>query len=171
MAAKIGRGHVLARPTGNRSIEALGRRRPQSVDARGQRVRPDQADEPVRVARGFGGRIELYPDRVRIVRDGLVNYLLVLMGGQLGQVDTVIAMEKISTVDITSPIVWNDYVTIAFPGSPPQTGRPIVDATAENALFCNFLDNRGIHDLVRLLRLRMAGKRIDDRPAEHQGRS
>ena len=140
------------------------------MDAQVQRVRPEHADEPIHVARGVGGRIELYHDRVRIVRDGLVNYLLVLMGGQLGQVDTVIAMEKISTVDITSPIVWNDYITIAFPGSPPQVGRPIVDATAENALFCNFLDNRRIHDLVRLLRLRVAGNHIDAQPAGHQGR-
>ena len=111
---------------------------------------------PMLVARGFGGRVELYFDRIRIVRDGLVNYLLLTMGGQLAQVDTVIPVEKVSSVDITTPLIWNDYLTISFPGSPPQVGRPIVDATAENAIFLNFFDNRDIHDLVQILRRRMS---------------
>ena len=111
---------------------------------------------PMLVARGFGGRVELYFDRIRIVRDGLVNYLLLAMGGQLAHVDTVIPVEKIASVDITMPVIWNDYLTVAFPGSPPQVGRPIVDATAENAIFLNFFDNRDIHDLVRILRRRIS---------------
>ena len=111
---------------------------------------------PMLVARGFGGRVELYFDRIRIVRDGLVNYLLLTMGGQLAQVDTVIPVEKVSSVEITTPLIWNDYLTISFPGSPPQVGRPIVDATAENAIFLNFFDNRDIHDLVQILRRRMS---------------
>lgn len=123
---------------------------------------PGATDRPLLVARGFGGRVELHRDRVRIVRDGLVNYALVAMGGQLGQVDTTIAVDKISSVDITTPIVWNDYLTFAYPGSPPQTGRPIVDATAENAIFLNFFDNRAMHDLVRLVQERLSGPLDDD---------
>jgi hypothetical protein len=107
--------------------------------------------EPLIVARGLCGRLELYGDRIRIVRRGLINYLLYLMGGTIAELDTHIPIDKIASIDIIKPIIWNDYVTFAYPGGPPNKGDTLKDATAENALFLNFFDNRAVYDIVYIV--------------------
>jgi hypothetical protein len=109
------------------------------------------AGEPLLVAHGLCGRLELYNDRIRIVRRGLINYVLYLIGGTLAELDTHIPIEKIASIDIVKPIIWNDYVTVAYPGGPPNKGETLKDATAENALFLNFFDNRAVYDIIYIL--------------------
>lgn len=125
--------------------------------------------EPLLVAYGWGGRVELYRDRIRILRHGLINYLLYLMGGVVAEVDTVIPLERVAAVDVIKPIIWNNYLVVAYPGSPPQRGDTLKDATAENALFLNFLDNRGVYDIIHLMQ-RLASEPIHVTVATDQSR-
>jgi hypothetical protein len=104
---------------------------------------------PLMVAHGIGGRLELYSDCIRIRRDGYVNYLLNWLAGRPAFIDTTIPLEKVSSFDIIQPVLINDFVSIAYPGSPRLTGRSLYDSMAENALLMNFLDNREFYDVKR----------------------
>jgi hypothetical protein len=112
------------------------------------RFRADR-DPPMMVARGLGGRLELYADRVRIVRQGYLNYFLSLLARRPTLIETTIAIEHISAFDIVHPILFNDFVYVAYPGSPPLSGHPLRDSVAENALLMNFFDNRMFYAIKR----------------------
>jgi hypothetical protein len=115
----------------------------QHVAVAGQdRNRRYVATAPIMVAHGLGGRLELYPDRVQIVRDGYFNYLLGILARRPALIETTIALEHIAAFDIVHPLLFNDFVYVAYPGSPPLSGRSLHDASAENALLMNFFDNR-----------------------------
>jgi hypothetical protein len=101
------------------------------------------------VAYGIGGRIELYNNCIRIRRDKYVNYLLNWLAGRPAFIDTTIPLEEVSSFDIIQPVLLNDFVAIAYPGSPPLTGRSLYDAMAENALLMGFFDNREFYALKR----------------------
>lgn len=98
-----------------------------------------------------GGRLEVYSNRIRIVRDGIINQILELFGASSGYVDTTIMINKLSVVNISSPLLINDFVYFAYPGSPPRTGHHLRDATAENAFMLNFFDNRRVFDAIELI--------------------
>jgi hypothetical protein len=74
---------------------------------------------PLMVAHGIGGRLEIYSDCIRIKRDGYVNYLLTLLAGRPAFIDTTMPLEEIASFDIIQPVLFNDFVSIAYPGSPP----------------------------------------------------
>jgi hypothetical protein len=105
--------------------------------------------QPLMVAHGIGGRIELYAHAIRIVRHSYVNFFLTWLVGRPAFVSSVIAIEKISSFDIIEPVLFNDFVSISYPGSPPLTGHNLEDSLAENALMMNFFDNRAFHALRR----------------------
>lgn len=125
---------------------------------------------PLLVAQGWGGRIELYSDRIRIVRKGFINYVLYVLGGTLSEVETAIPIEKVSSIDVVKPIFWNNYVALAYPGSPPAKGDTLIDATAENALFLNFFDNRDLYDILYVME-RMVSEPIHVTVIEDQSRA
>jgi hypothetical protein len=102
---------------------------------------------PLLVAHGIGGRLELYGNCIRIRRDGYVNYLLNWLAGRPAFIDTSIPLEEVSSFDIIQPVLFNDFVVIAYPGSPPLTGRSLYDSMAENALLMGFFDNREFYAL------------------------
>jgi hypothetical protein len=102
---------------------------------------------PLMVAHGIGGRLELYDNCIRIRRDGYVNYLLNWLAGRPAFIDTSIPLEEVSSFDIIQPVLFNDFVVIAYPGSPPLTGRSLYDSMAENALLMGFFDNREFYAL------------------------
>jgi hypothetical protein len=104
---------------------------------------------PLMVAHGIGGRLELYDNCVRIRRDGFVNYLLNWLAKRPAFIDTTIPLEEVSSFDIVQPVLFNDFVAIAYPGSPPLTGRSLYDAMAENALMMGFFDNREFYAIKR----------------------
>jgi hypothetical protein len=106
-------------------------------------------DPPMMVARGLGGRVELYPDRVRIVRQGYLNYFLSLLARRPTLIESTIAIEQIASFDIVHPILFNDFVYVAYPGSPPLSGHALHDSVAENALLMNFFDNRMFYAIKR----------------------
>jgi hypothetical protein len=104
---------------------------------------------PLMVAHGIGGRIELYNDCIRIKRDGYVNYLLNWLARRPAFIDTTIPLERVSSFDIIQPVLFNDFVVVAYPGSPPLTGRSLDDAMAEGSLLMNFFDNREFYAIKR----------------------
>ena len=104
---------------------------------------------PLMVAHCIGGRLELYDNCMRIRRDGYVNYLLNWLAGRPAFIDTSIPLEEVSSFDIIQPVLFNDFVVIAYPGSPPLTGRSLYDSMAENALLMGFFDNREFYALKR----------------------
>jgi hypothetical protein len=104
---------------------------------------------PLMVAHGIGGRLEFYDNCIRIRRDGYVNYLLNWLAGRPAFIDTIIPLEEVASFDIIQPVLFNDFVAIAYPGSPPLTGRSLYDAMAENALLMNFFDNREFYAVKR----------------------
>jgi hypothetical protein len=104
---------------------------------------------PLMVAHGFGGRLELYDNCIRIRRDGYVNYLLNWLAGRPAFIDTTIPLEGVSSFDIIQPALFNDFVVIAYPGSSPLTGRSLYDSMAENALLMGFFDNREFYAIKR----------------------
>jgi hypothetical protein len=101
------------------------------------------------VARGIGGRIELYDNCIRIKRDGYVNYLLNWLAQRPAFIDMTIPLERVSSFDIIQPVLFNDFVVIAYPGSPPLTGQSLYDAMAEGSLLMNFFDNREFYAVKR----------------------
>lgn len=106
-------------------------------------------EQPLMVARGIGGRIELYRHAVRIVRHGFVNFLLTWLGGRPVFGETVIPISEISSFDIIQPVFFNDFLNVAYPGSPPLTGQCLHDSLSENSLLMNFFDNRAFYALRR----------------------
>jgi hypothetical protein len=121
---------------------------------------------PLMVARGIGGRLELYDNCIRIRRDGYVNYLLNWLAKRPAFIDTIIPLEEIASFDIIQPVLFNDFVNISYPGSPPLTGQSLYDAMSENSLLMNFLDNREFYAVKREF------QRITARPLlEASGRS
>jgi hypothetical protein len=116
---------------------------------------------PLIVAHGIGGRIELYNDCIRIKRDGYVNYLLNWLAGRPAFIDTTIPLERVSSFDIIQPVLFNDFVVIAYPGSPPLTGRSLDDAMAEGSLLMNFFDNREFYAIKRAFQ-KLTARRAPD---------
>lgn len=104
---------------------------------------------PLMVAHGIGGRLELYNNCLRIRRDGYVNFLLNWLAGRPAFIDTNIPLEEVSAFDIIQPVLFNDFVVVAYPGSPPLTGRSLYDSMAENALLMGFFDNREFYAIKR----------------------
>jgi hypothetical protein len=123
--------------------------RPPAAAADRAENRQDADGPPMIVARGLGGRLELYPDRLRIIKDGYLNYFLGLIARRPALVETTIAIEHIAAFDIVHPILYNDFLYVAYPGSPPLTGHALHDSTAENALLMNFFDNRMFYAIKR----------------------
>lgn len=109
----------------------------------------DQSDQPLAVARGIGGRIELYPHAIRIVRHGYVNFLLTWLGRRPAFSEIIIAVDEVTSFDMVEPVFFNDFVNIAYPGSPPLSGRSLHDSLSENSLLMNFFDNRAFYALRR----------------------
>jgi hypothetical protein len=109
----------------------------------------DPNGQPLMVAHGVGGRLELYHHSIRINRDGFANYFLSLLAKRPAFVDTTVAIDEVSSFDIVQPLLFNDFVSISYPGSPSLTGRSLWDSMAENALLMNFIDNREFYALKR----------------------
>jgi hypothetical protein len=108
---------------------------------------------PLMIARGLGGRLELYHHSIRITRHGYVNYLLSWLAGRPAFVDVTVPLHQVASLDFVHPVLLNAFVCIAYPGSPPLSGESLRDSMAENALLMNFFDNRDFYAIKRRFRL------------------
>ncbi|MGQ0664094.1 MAG: hypothetical protein ACT4P2_11020 [Pseudomonadota bacterium] len=114
---------------------------------------------PLIVARGLGGAIEIYEDRIKIVKMGLISVLFGMARATAPMIETIIPVHRVSAFQIVSPLVLHPFITFAYPGSPPLTGSYFRDATAENALMMNYFDNRNFYLLKDHLEVLVAHAR------------
>lgn len=113
------------------------------------------AGQPLLVARGTGGRLVLWEDRVWLIKDNLFSGLANLFGFGLGKINKSIVINQISSVTIVQPMLFPNFITFSYPGSPASTGNMLRDAMSENSLLMNFFDNRRFFELKeRMDRLR-----------------
>ena len=102
---------------------------------------------PLFVAKGFGGRVELYPKEIRIIKNTWINHILEFMAEGSPPLEHIIPLKHLSGIMIMRPIFLNDYIFFSYPGSPYTSGHQLHDATLENSLIMNFFDNRRFFEL------------------------
>ena len=119
-----------------------------------------RAELPEIVAEGTGGRIELFGNRLRIVKSGFLANLLDIAGVEGALVETVIPLDLIAGFKIIEPLVLPQFIVFSYPGSPPFSGSYLTDAFGENAQMMNLVDNRRFAQLAERLERRL-GQRAD----------
>ena len=97
------------------------------------------------VAVGIGGRLELAPEQIRLIKGGVFGHAVELLWLGYGVTETVIPVREISAVEIVKPMIMPDFIRFSYPGSPPRTHSYIDDALAENALLMGWFDNRAFY--------------------------
>jgi hypothetical protein len=123
-------------------LEAAAGGHPLSRDPGGTTTAPEI---PLFVAFGIGGRIELGPEQIRLIKGGVFGHAVELLWLGYGVTEKSIAVRTISAVEIVKPLVLPNFIRFSYPGSPRQTGNYIDDALAENALLMGFVDNRAFY--------------------------
>lgn len=113
--------------------------------ARPAMVRATVPSAPILVAVGLGGRLELTAEHVQLRKGGVVGNMIELLWLGHGITENIIPIRQISSVEIVRPIVLPDFIRFSYPGSPPEQGRYLRDALAENALMMNLIDNRAFY--------------------------
>jgi hypothetical protein len=108
-------------------------------------IRLQHGPPPILVATGIGGRIELTAEHVRLVKGGIFGHVFEVLWLGTGISDKSIPIWEIAAVEIVKPILLPDFIRFSYPGSPPESGRYIEDALAENALIMNLIDNRAFY--------------------------
>jgi hypothetical protein len=108
-------------------------------------IRSPHAPPPILVATGIGGRLELTAQHVRLVRGGISGHIFEFLWLGTGVSDKSIPIWEIAAVEIVKPILLPDFIRFSYPGSPPESGRYVEDALAENALIMNLIDNRAFY--------------------------
>jgi hypothetical protein len=58
-----------------------------------------------------------------------------------------IPVAAITSVEIVRALVLPDFIRVTYASNPPQTGRYLDDALAENALMMNLVDNRIFYEI------------------------
>jgi hypothetical protein len=104
-------------------------------------------EKPELVAIGMGGRIELHPGELRIMRDGYVGFLVDLLWIANGVMEKRIPLSDITSMEVVRPMILPNYFRVSYAGSPPQSGSYLTDALAENAVIMNPLDHRAFYAL------------------------
>ena len=111
------------------------------------------ADGRIGALRGVGGLLILYPDRLRIVRQGLAFTAVNLMFHLEREMDTVIALRELVGVHFVRSLLLVQFLRLTYPGCPAPTGSYLRDAFAENAFLYSLTDNRPLlglmHDIAR----------------------
>ena len=115
-----------------------------------------QANEaPLMIAHGTGGRMELFADRIRIVKSGFLANVLDIVGVEGALVETVIPLDLISGFKVIEPLILPQVIVLSYPGSPSFSGSYLRDAFGENAQMMNIVDNRRFAALAEMLEERL----------------
>ena len=106
------------------------------------------ADGRIGALRGVGGWLILYPDRLRIVRQGLAFTGANLVFHLEREMDTVIALRELVGVHFVRSLLLVQFLRLTYPGCPAPSGRYLRDAFAENAFLYSLTDNRPLLGLM-----------------------
>jgi hypothetical protein len=111
------------------------------------------ADGRIGALRGVGGWLILYPDRLRIVRQGLAFTGANLVFHLEREMDTVISLRELVGVHFVRSLLLVQFLRLTYPGCPTPTGSYLRDAFAENAFLYSLTDNRPLlalmHEIAR----------------------
>lgn len=117
----------------------------------------DHADGRIGALRGVGGWLILYPDRLRIVRQGLAFTGANLVFHLEREMDTVIALRELVGVHFVRSLLLVQFLRLTYPGCPAPTGSYVRDAFAENAFLYSLTDNRPLLGLMHQIARAAAG--------------
>jgi hypothetical protein len=106
---------------------------------------------PLLVARGTGGNVALMRDHIVLTKNHLLGDFINIFGLGYGKVQKSIMIDDISSVAIIRPMVFPNFITFTYPGSPSSSGNAFTDALKDNALIMNFLDNRRFYELKAMI--------------------
>ena len=114
---------------------------------------PGPEHDAVSMLRGVGGTLILYPDRVRIVRQGFWFTAANLLFHLEREMDTVISLHNLVGVHFVRSLLAVQFMRLTYPGCPAPTGQYLRDAFAENAFMYSLTDNRPLlaymHQIAR----------------------
>ena len=96
----------------------------------------------------MGGWLILYPDRLRIVLQGLAFTGANLVFHLEREMDTVIALRELVGVHFVRSLLLVQFLRLTYPGCPAPTGSYLRDAFAENAFLYSLTDNRPLLGLM-----------------------
>ncbi len=101
-----------------------------------------RGQKPIMVANGRGGRVELYENHVRLIRDGPLSIIAAIGFLPNASLDKTIPLDLITSVEIVNPITAVGYIRFSYPGAPTPAGKTLKDQRAENVvLMAGFLPN------------------------------
>ena len=102
---------------------------------------------------GIGGTLALYPDRLRIVRQGFWFTAANLVLHVEREMDTVISLRELVGVHFVRSLVAVQFLRLTYPGCPAPSGHYLRDAFAENAFMYSLTDSRPLlaymHEISR----------------------
>ena len=111
------------------------------------------------VATGLGGRVEFRNGEIRIIKNSAIGHVIDLLLTTYGVMEKRIPLSHVTSIEIVRPLVFPDFFRVTYAGSPPQTGKYLRDALAENAVMMNMFDNRAFYDVRdRIARSTSAGR-------------
>lgn len=102
----------------------------------------DEAEGCVGALSGVGGSLLLYPDRVRILRQGLWFTAANLVFHVEREMETVISLRELVGVHFVRSLMLVQFLRLTYPGCPAPSGHYLRDAFAENAFMYSLTDNR-----------------------------
>jgi hypothetical protein len=108
-----------------------------------------EATAPLVSLSGIGGRLSLFPDRLRIERQGLVFSLLNLGFHVEREIGTTIFLRELVGVHLVRSLTLLQFLRFTYAGCPVPTGHYLRDAFAENAFMLRLLDNRPLLSFMR----------------------
>lgn len=131
----------------------------------------EHADGRIGALRGVGGWLILYPDRLRIVRQGLAFTGANLVFHLEREMDTVISLRELVGVHFVRSLLLVQFLRLTYPGCPAPTGSYLRDAFAENAFLYSLTDNRPLlglmHEIARAAA--RAGGSVERRSSRSNG--
>jgi len=113
------------------------------------RHRLENADADTLTAVGFGVRVSLKGNRLKISKGGIVGLLGALLGFEGSFSERTLRIDQISAIEVDKPILFFRYIRVSYPGSPQMTGNDLRDVMAENAIIMSFFDNRAFYRIIK----------------------
>jgi len=108
-----------------------------------------QPDGRIASLGGTGGKLILYPDRVRLLRHGPWFTTINLFFHLEREIETTILLRGLTGVHLVQSLLLVQFLRLSYAGCPDPTGHYLRDAFAENAFMAGVFDNRPLLALHR----------------------
>jgi hypothetical protein len=112
----------------------------------------------VLVAKGTGGRLELHDNTLHLTKGGPFGFFVTLLGLHGGHAHQTIRVSDISAIEFEKHGLFFHYVRFCYPGAPQESGNPLHDMMADNALLMSMFDNRALYQIKERIEQSMETK-------------